>query len=154
MRIPFFDPVHGIGLTVAAGSGRSFMELPGGDPRHAHLQLDVPSDTLIPTPGEPGPRLRSDTVFVPWPDLIRFADALTSPRMTEARLTEARLTEARLVDVLIVRRQADGQLQAEAAFSVGHRVQLELRCRTWWGEGDLGATARALREAVAALRPA
>ncbi len=144
MRIPFFDPVHGIGLTVAAGSGRSFMELPGGDPRHAHLQLDVPSDTLIPTAGEPGPRLRSDTVFVPWPALIRFADAVAAPHLTEARLDH----------VLVVRRQADGQLQAEAAFSVGHHVQLEVRCRTWWGEGDLGAAARALRGAGAALRPA
>jgi hypothetical protein len=75
-RITFGHPVHGIGLTIAAGSGRSWMEEPGGDPRHAHLHLDVPSDTLIPVPAAPGPRLRSGTVLVAWNEVLRFSDAL------------------------------------------------------------------------------
>jgi hypothetical protein len=31
-RIMLFDPLHGLGLTIAAGSGRSWMEQPGGHP--------------------------------------------------------------------------------------------------------------------------
>ena len=51
----FFDPAHGIGPRIAAGSGRGWQGLPAGDPAHAHCALHVPRDTLLPPTCPPSP---------------------------------------------------------------------------------------------------
>lgn len=124
-RVMFFDPVHGIGLRIAAGSGRSWQDLPGGDPVYAHCTLDVPRDTLLPAPdGQERPC--SDTLFVRWTDLAAFAAGLRALRPgTVARLGDARAG-------LAVRMRHDGNLRAEAVFTVGHHVSTTVRCRTLW----------------------
>jgi hypothetical protein len=143
---------------VAAGSGRSFVDEPGGDPKHAHLHLDVPSDTLIPTTDPVGPRLHSDTVFVGWADVLRFADALADlpGRHTgEATLTGGTALLAGAGATITVRLR-EGLLRVETAFAVGHRVELEVRCRTRWDAESTGqcvARAEQVRAAVLATRP-
>jgi hypothetical protein len=122
VRIAFFDPVHGIGLRVAAGSGRSWQDQPDGDPRHAHCTLDLPADTLVPGGGRP----TSGTLFVPWTDLTAFADDLAALRAGDA----ARLGDAGTC--LTIRMRRDGRLRAEAVFTTGHHVTTTVRCRTLW----------------------
>ncbi|MEV0563212.1 hypothetical protein [Dactylosporangium sp. NPDC050588] len=141
-RVVFFDPEHGIGLRIAAGSGRSWQDQPDGDPRHAHCSLDIPRDTLLPYMGEERPC--SDTLFVPWSDLAAFADdpAALQPGGT-ARLGDAGTA-------LTIRMRRDGHLRAEAVFSVGHHVATTVRCRTLWDRhhgtpGDLPALADRIR---------
>ncbi|WP_428965894.1 hypothetical protein [Micromonospora fluostatini] len=153
-RVSFFDAVHGIGLRVAAGSGRSWLEQPAGDPRHAHCQVDVPGDTLLPVP-EPGPRPTSGTHFLAWDDLLRFADRLA------ALAAPGRVGAARLDDtggLLTVRLRRDGRLRAETTFTQGHHVTLTVRCQTAWDRhfgtrADLPGLAGQVRAAVARTRP-
>jgi hypothetical protein len=124
-RVVFFDPVHGIGLRIAAGSGRSWQDLPDGDPVHAHCTLDLPRDTLLPG-GHEQDRPSSNTLFVLWTDLAAFASDLE-------RLQPGLVV--RLGDVgafLAVRMRRDGHLRAEAVFTVGHHVTTTVRCRTLW----------------------
>ena len=150
-RVAFFDPEHGIGLRIAAGSGRSWQDLPGGDPVHAHCTLDIPRDTLLPTLNERD-RPASDTVFVPWAGLAAFATDLENLRPGQV---------ARLGDVgtcLTVRMRRDGHLRAEAVFTVGHHVTTTVRCRTrWdWHHGtpeDLPLLARTIRAAHSVTIP-
>jgi hypothetical protein len=144
-RVVFFDPEHGIGLRIAAGSGRSWQDQPGGDPVHAHCTLDVPRDTLLPSPtGHERPA--SGTLFVPWTELTAFTDDLE-------RLRPGRT--ARLVGTgafLAVRMRRDGRLRAEARFTTGHHVTTTVHCRTRWDwhhgtAADLPALTRLLRAA-------
>lgn len=145
-RVTFFDPVHGIGLRIAAGSGRSWQDLPGADPVHAHCTLDVPRDTLLPAP-DVDERPSSGTLFVPWADLAAFADDLEALRPGLV---------VRLGDVgtaLAVRMRRDGHLRAEAVFTAGHHVTTTVRCRTLWDwhhgtADDLPVLARQLRDAA------
>lgn len=147
-RVMFFDPEHGIGLRIAAGSGRSWQDLPGGDPVHAHCTLDVPRDTLLPSLGQ-DERPSSGTLFVPWAHLAAFADDLEA-------LRPGPVSAVRLGDVgtsLAVRMRRDGHLRAEAVFTIGHHVTTTVRCRTrWdWHHGtaeDLPALAARLRDAA------
>jgi hypothetical protein len=150
-RIILFDPIHGVGLSIAAGSGRSWMEEPRGDPRHAHLHLDVPSGTLIPVPVAPGPRLHSGTIFVAWDDLLRFAAALED--LADQTSVEVTLAGRGEHETLIVRRRDGDELQAEASFAVGHHVDLNIRCTTRWLSADAATTADQVRLAVRATRP-
>ncbi|WP_327011104.1 hypothetical protein OHA72_29825 [Dactylosporangium sp. NBC_01737] len=144
-RVVFFDPAHGIGLRIAAGSGRSWQDQPGGDPVHAHCTLDIPADTLLPAPDE-RERPSSGTLFVPWAGLAAFAGDLEDLRPGLV---------ARLGDVgasLAVRMRRDGHLRAEAVFTVGHHVTTTVRCRTLWDwhhgtAADLPALARSIRAA-------
>jgi hypothetical protein len=143
-RVVFFDPQHGIGLRVAAGSGRSWQDLPGGDPVHAHCTLDIPRDTLLPLAVQDRPS--SDTLFVLWTDLAAFAADLVDLRPgLVARLGDAGASRT-------VRLRRDGHLRAEAVFTVGHHVTTTVRCRTLWDwhhgtAGDLPALAQQLRAA-------
>lgn len=139
-RIAFFEPVHGIVLTVAAGSGRSWMDLPGGDPVHAHCRVDVPADLLL---AGSDARPSSGTLFVTWAGLLRFADELTSG----SAVLGDRATSLR------VRRRRDGRLRAETTFTQGHHVSLTLRCQTPWTGTDPAALAATLRRAVERVRP-
>ena len=142
----FFDPVHGIGLRIAAGSGRSWQDLPDGDPVHAHCTLDLPRDTLLPAP-DGSERPSSGTLFVPWAALAAFAGDLGALRPgLVVRLGNAGTS-------LAVRMRRDGRLRAEAVFTVGHHVTTTVRCHTrWdWHHGtaeDLPALARQLRDAT------
>jgi len=153
-RITFFDPIHGIGLRVDAGSGRSWIDAPHGDPTHAHCRLDVPRDTLLATP-EPEPRPTSGTFFIAWGDLLRFADQLTELGAAD------REGAARLGDrfaAVSVRVRSDGRLQAEATFTQGHHVTMTLRCQTLWDRHfgvreELPTLGDRIRTAVRLLRP-
>ncbi|MBT8224511.1 MAG: hypothetical protein HKP61_19740 [Dactylosporangium sp.] len=155
-RIAFFDPVHGIGLRLAAGSGRSWMDEPDGDPRHAHCRIDVPRDTLLAAPGpEPEPRPASDTLFVAWDGLLRFADQLAGLG-AGGRAGAVGLGD-RLATVTI-RMRHDGRLRAETTFTQGHHVTITLRCQTLWDRhfgmrDDLPALADQVRTAVCLVRP-
>src|SRR5437879_6896686 len=73
-RVMFFDPGYGIGLTIAAGSGRSWMDQPDGDPVTAHLHVDVAGESIVVAGIVEDRRWRSHTGFVPWEELLEFAD--------------------------------------------------------------------------------
>jgi hypothetical protein len=153
-RIALFDPVHGIGLNIAAGSGRSWMEEPDGDSRQAHCYIDVPRDTLLASP-EPEPRPRSGILFVAWDRLLHFADELAELGAADTAGTVA------LGDSLVVVRiqlRGDGRLRAETEFTQGHHVTITLRCQTRWDwhfgvRDNLPALADQMRTAVRLTRP-
>ncbi|MEV6348449.1 hypothetical protein [Actinoplanes sp. NPDC051851] len=153
-RISFFDVEYGIGLTIDGGSGRSWMDHPDGDPRHAHCRIDIPRDTLLATveaTTESEPRPSSGTIFLTWDELLAFADRLD-------RLAVTGPGTVTLGDgALRVRLRRDGRLRATADFTQGHRVEIRVRCRTSW-ERDFGvrpelpALAARIRHAVRAWR--
>ncbi|MGY0233616.1 hypothetical protein [Longispora urticae] len=152
-RLAFFDPVHGIGLTVAAGSGRSWMDEPDGDPRHAHLHVDVPGPLTV--PGAEETRLRSGTGFVRWPDLDRFAAALDGLAREEQGSVELAGDPGFVLTVLL---RADGRLRAEARFDTGHQLEIDVVARTRWDwhfglRADLAGLAEQVRDAVRHHRP-
>jgi hypothetical protein len=156
-RLTLFDPEYGIGLSIDAGSGRSWLEQPDGDPVCAHLRLDVPADSLVVSdPRNPPLRCTSDTGFVRWGGLLRFGhelEALAGSRRGAVVLDAS--TALRLT----VRLRLDGRVRAEAAFRVRHRVDIDLKCRTRWdwhnGERrDLAGVSEQVRAAIEALRPA
>jgi hypothetical protein len=178
-RMTFFDPVHGIGLRIDAGSGRSWIDEPHGDPTHAHCRLDVPRDTLLATPdtlpasataaasaaasataaaaaaAEPERRPTSGTFLIAWGDLLRFADHLTDLGSTDQEGT-ARLGDRFTAVSIHVR--GDGRLQAETTFTQGHHVTMTLRCQTLWDRHfgvreELPALGDRIRTAVRLLRP-
>ena len=152
-RIPFFHPVYGVGVSIAAGSGRSWMDQPDGDPVHAHLHLDI--EGPLGTWDGTDVRLVSHSGFVRWADLGRFAEELD-------RL--AGLVEG-AVDLhaapgfrLTVRLREDGHLRTEVTFTVGHHIEVDVVARTSWTwhhgmRGDLPALADRLRDTVRAVRP-
>ncbi|WP_412542174.1 hypothetical protein R8Z50_06505 [Longispora sp. K20-0274] len=149
-RVVFFDPVHGLGLTVAAGSGRSWMDQPAGDPVHAHLHVDVEGPATVPEV-----RLRSDTGFVRWPELDRFAAALRRLAGAEQGSAELAADPGFSLTVLL---RADGRLRAETTFGTGHHVQVNVVAGTRWDwhfglRADLPDLADQLRAAVRDNRP-
>jgi hypothetical protein len=154
-RICFFDPVHGIGLCIDAGSGRSWQDEPGGDPRYAHCRIDIPRDTLLPWP-EPDQRPSSGTFFVGWDAMAAFADQLA------ALGSAGQARSVRLGDhfaVLSVHMRHDGRLRAYARFTQAHHVRTTVRCQTLWDwhfgvRADLPALAGQIHTAVLRLRPA
>jgi hypothetical protein len=149
-RIAFFHPEHGIGLRIAAGSGRSWMDLPDGDPVHAHCRIDVPRDTLVPTV-EAEPRPSSGTLFVAWAELTRFADDLTALGDT-GRAGVVAFGDRHAM--LRVRLRRDGRLRAETVFTQGAHVAITVRCATLWDRhygvrGELAGLAERVRAARA-----
>lgn len=158
----FFDPVHGIGLDVDAGSGRSGVDEPGGDPRHAHCRIDFPGDALLPTPPATpdagpgaGPRPVSNTLFVAWDELLRFADRLAGLGETATASGVALGDRFAMVQIDLRR---DGRLRARTAFTLGHHVKITVRCQTLWNlhfatRDDLPALADQVRDAVHRTRP-
>lgn len=165
-RIAFFDPMHGIGLRVEGGSGRSWMEHPSGDPGHAHCRIDVPRDTLLPSL-EPEPRPASNTLFVAWDDLLRFADQLAglaagngagNGAASGAGSGTGTVSLGDRATRLTIRMRHDGRLRAETAFTLGHHVTVTLRCQTLWTRHfgvreDLPDLADQVRAAVHHTRP-
>jgi hypothetical protein len=154
-RVMFFDPGYGIGLTIAAGSGRSWMDQPGGDPVSAHLNVDVEGESIVVAGIVEDRRWRSHTGFVPWEELLRFADRLDALAARETGTVEL---AARPGFRLVVRLREDGRTQAETAFEVGHHVHIGVVARThWdWHEGtrqDLTDTAWRIRSVVRTRRP-
>jgi hypothetical protein len=147
-----FDPEHGIGLSIAAGSGRSWIDEPEGDLVHAHVQVDVEGQAVLPD-WRPA-RWSSHVGIARWPELLRFAQDLetlaTAPTGSVA-------LNGRSGFVLTVRLRDDERIQAETAFRVGHHMEIELVARTPWntagGRPDLTAAAERVREAVTACRP-
>ncbi|GIG60688.1 hypothetical protein Lfu02_50600 [Longispora fulva] len=143
-RVVFFEPPYGIGLAVAAGSGRSWMEQPGGDPVHAHLHVDVEGPATVPEV-----RLRSGTGFVRWPDLNRFAAALEKLARAEQGSVELAAGPGFSLTVLL---RADGRLRAETTFGIGHHVQVDVAAGTRW-DWHFG-TREALPDLAAGIRAA
>jgi hypothetical protein len=148
--VAVFHPTHGLSLSIAAGSGRSWIDEPDGDPRHAHLHVEVPVQAVS-HPCE-DTRIRSHAGFVRWDDLARFAD----------RLDELAARAQGVVDLvgtagfeLVIRLREDDVVQAETAFSIGHHNDIDIRCRTGdpADRDDLARLAQRVRAAVGALRP-
>jgi len=153
--VMFFDPGYGIGLTIAAGSGRSWMDQPDGDPVTAHLHVDVAGESIVVAGIVEDRRWRSHTGFVPWEDLLAFADRLDALAARESGTAEF---AAEPGFKLVVRLREDGRVQAEVAFQVGHHVRIDVTaCTHWdWHEGtrqDLTDTAWRIRSAVRTRRP-
>ncbi|WP_166350762.1 hypothetical protein [Phytoactinopolyspora limicola] len=153
-RITFFDQVYGIGLRIAAGSGRSWMDQPGGDPQHAHCQIDLPGDTLLPST-DLKQRLTSGVFFLAWDDVLRFADELTDLAVAPSAETASLGDRSTRLSVRI---RPDGRLRAEAVIAQGHHVAITVRCQTLWDwhfgvREDLPALAARLRSAVSKTRP-
>jgi hypothetical protein len=154
-RVMFFDPGYGIGLTIAAGSGRSWVQTPAGDPVTAHLHVDVAGESIVVAGIVEDRRWRSRTGFVPWDELLRFADRLDALAAQGTGVAELAADPGFR---LVVRLREDGRAQAETVFEVGHHVHIGVTARThWdWHEGsrqDLTDTAWRIRSAVRTRRP-
>lgn len=145
--IALFDPIYGLRLSIKAGSGRSWMEQPDGDPVSAHLSITCDGDTLA-----PDTRLHSYTGFVRWNDLLRFANQLDEL----AQQSEGGVDlDAAPGFVLTLRLDDTGRLQAEAQWATGHHLKIMTNVRTTWHDGiraDLPRLAEQIRSAVRSRR--
>lgn len=145
--IVLFDPIYGLRLSIKAGSGRSWMEQPDGDPVSAHLSITCDGDTLA-----PGARPHSDTGFVRWNDL-RFADRVDELAQRSKGGVDL---DAAPGFVLSLRVDDNSPLRAEAKWTTGHRLKIVTNVRPTTHDGtrtDLPRLAEQIRSAVRSRRP-
>lgn len=129
------------------------MDEPDGDPRHAHLHVDVPGPLTV--PGAEETRLRSDTGFVRWPDLDRFAAALGG--LAREGQGSVELVADPGFQFTVVLRE-DGRLRAVTRFGTGHQMEIDVVASTRWDwyfglRADLVGLADQIRDAVLEHRP-
>ncbi len=148
VTVPLFDPEHGMRLWIASGSGRWWVDEVEGDRKYAHLSIDVPVCVLHQV--EAGSLFRTDTGFVPWKDLLRFADGVDALAGQSEGAVEL---APRLGFQLVIQRRDGGLSRAEVSFVQEDKVELDLTCRTAWDGWDLVALAELVRDAVRRVRP-
>jgi hypothetical protein len=137
-----FDPEQGVSIEISAGSFRSWIDFPDGDPNHAHIWVTVPVGEL--GVGFPRVRLRGHILLVTWAELDRFARDVR--QLADRSVGSASLHE----DALTITVGQDDTVGVEVVLRTGFDPHYELQYRGGRGtRADLADVADQLATAHA-----